>query len=1073
MFDDSSFDDDDDDCAAGTASSLDTVSNGRENFRKYFKLKELLARKPDGRVFQVERVEEKGRYFVTAKTPADVAPSTRIRGNFIIHETVVDNVYRRPYFDIDGHLDKILTPAEINKRAMNFAKLSVWAFNETALTEEATLEDVLLMHSCGETHGEDGYVFKLSFHIVFPEFACTDNIGYKTMAGYIKAKLPLNEQQWVDFGVYNSNHNLRCLGETKKGRVMCHLRGISKRFDAMDGYALCERALITVGNSYGLFYEYSKVPETRVHILNPWIIARQPAGVTGFPGFENVDDELVKKRLAMLAESKAIDLSLFSLDAPKDNKIYLTHYKPYECPACQETHDHNNALLVFTKTGINFYCLKNKVSAQLLSFDTNHSECSNSSAPDANVRFERIHANLCKAIAKASDDSKWIRSCHAPVFDHLNLANLTPLTFIKAPMGAGKTQHIAAWIKSVAADAPSAGVTRVVWVSTRKAHTRSLKARFTSGRDELRSSGYKVFDYLSDNMLTVEKAAQSVVIIQAESLHRIRFTPDVLVLDEMESISDQIKGRAGYYHTLIRFISQTKTVIICDALLTRATYRMAMYYTDNQACSFYVPPSAATKPTLPVVYDEDLEETIKRIIENISKHEKVGISCNSFVVLEKSIYEPIKKACVEHGRRWVAYDGKNQRLLETLDGRTVTMQALKEEHFDRINEYMTKYDVVMYSPSMSAGTSIEVPFDHLYSIITPNRVSNVTCIQMIGRMRQVVDRSVVLTRLTIKGKQYYEPSLWKNPLDCFLRTESPDPYFGSFLKKLATQFALTLDLSSCVVIEGDSLPSHMKITKDDKAKSLDKFVGYVREHWASAKSNKDSLINDIRRDFMRYTGVEAKHIEEVVVYLRLRDKLYMTRFVLTSEKRAEKAEIDPKECKRLLRYVAPCEEEKVLADVLYEAEANKYTNIVRKNASALFELKRIEIIFGKSYETLIKKGKTVHVTENDAMVEKMRVCFAKYRVDIYKERHKAVKEVPADKLTVNYENYRTFHKFTVAHVSCKRKRTRAVGKVYTYYVYLFDPVTLLDKTVNTDSQPECTMKRLAREIQCARLSGTL
>ncbi len=71
-----------------------------------------------------------------------------------------------------------------------------------------------------------------------------------------------------------------------------------------------------------------------------------------------------------------------------------------------------------------------------------------------------------------------------------------------------------------------------------------------------------------------------------------------------------------------------------------------------------------------------------------------------------------------------------------------TTVSEKREHFGDVNTYWAQYDVLIYTPTVSAGVSFEQKhFNKVFGYFTDQSCPVETCVQMIGRIRDVSDHA--------------------------------------------------------------------------------------------------------------------------------------------------------------------------------------------------------------------------------------------------------------------------------------------------------------------------------------------
>lgn len=225
------------------------------------------------------------------------------------------------------------------------------------------------------------------------------------------------------------------------------------------------------------------------------------------------------------------------------------------------------------------------------------------------------------------------------------------------------------------------------------------------------------------------------LIVQVESLHRLAVTPgeadpDLLILDECESIFDQFTAgllKSNFtvawanFEYLLRY---SKHVVCMDANISERTFNILRAARGDRETIFH-------KNKF-----ENARDEIYSIVSNpFSWREKL------FDVIEqdKRVVVPISslsEAKVLASELRAKYPTKNIQLYSS-----ETQQREKFLHFSDVDSYWSQYDILIYTPTVSAGVSFErAHFDVMFGYFLDRSCSAETCIQMMGRIRNVRDR---------------------------------------------------------------------------------------------------------------------------------------------------------------------------------------------------------------------------------------------------------------------------------------------------------------------------------------------
>lgn len=298
-----------------------------------------------------------------------------------------------------------------------------------------------------------------------------------------------------------------------------------------------------------------------------------------------------------------------------------------------------------------------------------------------------------------------------------------PTIFIRAPMGYGKTEALIEHLRAFTSR-------RVVFVTFRRTFAASLCATLNSALGD--SCRFALYDHLR-GPINLEVTPH--LIIQAESLHRLNKScaPDLVVLDESESIISQFSsgnfkhlvGSLVIFQLLVRRATQ---LIAMDANLCDRTYNVLDRLGRVPVLQWYERASAVKQYVYAAEKDWllRLSKTLGTRAQKENKmHKRVFISCNSLTQIKRL------EAWLASTFSWLTVQSYTSE----------TNQKLKDEHFANINEAWSQFDVVITSPSVSAGVSFtKKHFTHGFSWFCAASCDTETAAQMQKRPRSLSAR---------------------------------------------------------------------------------------------------------------------------------------------------------------------------------------------------------------------------------------------------------------------------------------------------------------------------------------------
>lgn len=298
---------------------------------------------------------------------------------------------------------------------------------------------------------------------------------------------------------------------------------------------------------------------------------------------------------------------------------------------------------------------------------------------------------------------------------------LAPTLAVKAQMKLGKTRALRAYLNT---NFPQAGLREPVirFITFRQTFSNSLKEQFPD------------FALYSDVKGDLDHVRFPRLIVQVESLHRVPMPApveptDLLILDEVESILAQFNsGLHKHFNAafaMFRWLLKTARHVVCmDANLGDRTFRTLQRMRPDYPIHFHWNRHARAAGD-EYFFADDQTAWLDRLHASVSGGKAVVLASNSLDEA-KALYEGLKRA----------YPLKKVGLYSS-----ETSQSEKTRHFANVHEFWGQLDVLIYTPTVSAGVSFELEhFDVLFGYFSDMSCDVETCRQMLGRVRNIRDR---------------------------------------------------------------------------------------------------------------------------------------------------------------------------------------------------------------------------------------------------------------------------------------------------------------------------------------------
>lgn len=658
------------------------------------------------------------------------------------HEVIAGDLPQRLKFDIDAHIDDIACLPDLD-----ITNGDGDADVICNITDDSDISDLLDEFDLEPDDPNESKIcafMKLLINVILDElyvaYYDTENI-YPTEADLIVTES--SGAGKYSFHIITKNHYVMDVSEAKgfTARVMDNIpKAYHKLVDISVNKSLQNFRLL---NSSKLKSDRVKRVTTRFGTGEPddELLISAPPGVRVLPQVYyapekkvvEVKDNMIKEVLD-IANANGL-LHGFTYKETRGSLLCFTRIFPSYCRICGEVHHNDNSLMLSIAADgqIREHCRQSRKFLEVGEVEVEMGVGANTHkgtraknvviAPKEKVnQITRIIDAIKSGQVNPHDAlASKFEKCDGTVYSEPQMRDfeLVPTLAVLAQMKLGKTKATKKYID--AHFPPSSG--KVV--------------RFVTFRQTFSSSIGKAFqDFVSykDINGNIYQSKNKRVIIQVESLHRLYMDPypeaiDLLVLDEVESIFAQFNSGLhkffGASYAMFEWMMRTaKHVIVMDANLSDRTFNTL----------------ERMRPGIPIVFHwnkfqraaGDLYEFtanqgvwLVKLYEELAANKKIVIPVNSLNEA-KTIKSDINSK----------FPSKSVMLYSS-----ETSTSEKNKHFGDVHTYWNGLDVLIFTPTCSAGVSFELEhYDILFGYFCDKSCDVETCRQMLGRVRNLKER---------------------------------------------------------------------------------------------------------------------------------------------------------------------------------------------------------------------------------------------------------------------------------------------------------------------------------------------
>ena len=579
-------------------------------------------------------------------------------------------------------------------------------------------DNIILASSSGRISSKK---WKYSFHIIINNYLVNDNDDAIYFTACVYKNLSEDLQKYIDINVNKKIQNFRLLGCKKSS---------SLRFKK-----ICEEDEFSA-KLKNISYKDTIITNSDNCIVLPKL--ENAKELTHLP-VKVINDKYINVAIKWLDKNNLVNDH--RIRCINGNIISYNRINNIEnCRICNRVHDNDNSLYVRVQLikkniiSIIEYCHRsspNKYNTLVAALNTTADTIADTTADTtaditANTTADTIADNISylqKVLNKVllmSNVEDNIYGENQTIYnsEYMEPYPIEPNTLcVKAPMGCGKTKALRDYLNNYFTDDIFPQTIR--FLTFRQTFAKSLKGAF---------SDFTLYSDISGDINNTHKR----VIIQVESLHRLILNSylsngvDLLILDEVESILAQFNsGLHRHFNAAFAIftwmIANANKVICIDANLSDRTINTLKRMRPKHDIYCH---NNIFKKEVDNIYKLTNNNTqwLSLMFTYLKNDKKVVLPTNS--ISEAKIY----KQLIEE-----SFPNKKIQLYSS-----EMLISEKNEHFSNVDMYWSNLDVLIYTPTCSAGISFELEhFDVVFAYMTDGSCDVETCRQMLMRVRNL------------------------------------------------------------------------------------------------------------------------------------------------------------------------------------------------------------------------------------------------------------------------------------------------------------------------------------------------
>lgn len=667
--------------------------------------------------------------------------------NVCYHECLGLDKKVKIFMDIDDSITKDEKKHNSNIDIIRREFCSFFNSKFTCLANVSKLEDKDFITI--KSHKKDGSKYSTNLVVKGYYFINLNSLNIFMMR--FKKKLEINNKSllnYIDFGIYKKNHTIRLPNSSKLG----------ENRPKVSDHKFYESLITNINENEDILLS----PNVSEESLEDNIYYHNDVKFN--------EHNLLLMRISELDNIQNIIPSIFTFGDVKNNVIFLIRRQSSYCNFCDRIHEKDNTnYLVVTNSGdVYLKCTRPKEEGRVsgstlmgkidmesiieqeyyinddeynIDYDNNENPGLNDLSADDynNIReydindFRRILAQeknykmkyLLKDIYFNNPNpgpnfKGYLPEENLEYYESEYIKDFVPVeggvNLEKAEMKMGKTKKCKDFIYE---SEYSNSLNTILFISFRRTFSEEIKSKFKD------FESYK--DIKSPNINLNDHPR---LIIQTESLHRLNENSienvDLIILDEIESIWSQFgSGNFSNINSSLsnfeRLLKKSKYIFGFDANIGIRTIELFKKIIPNKPINLRINTYKISKDDVYYICP-NMVSILSKLRDDLDDNKRIAIftnSCNDAMAMKLFI----KNLYLEKNVK--VYTGK-------------TDEKIKNQHFSDVDTHWVNYDIIICSPTVTAGVSFEKEhFDVVYGIFTNHSCNVNICRQMLGRIRNV------------------------------------------------------------------------------------------------------------------------------------------------------------------------------------------------------------------------------------------------------------------------------------------------------------------------------------------------